>query len=173
MSDPKPLSQPRFEALLYRRRPLSFALLREIEWWAIKDESLIATITEDLYDNDYGFAVLGRDETGVFRAVRTLCCYETINKARKAMRDAVEDLSEDGDQEFPQEDNNGKKHEILVPCVSEDKLHNHFKVLTESESYSPARGLVKEISFAFTDLDGNFRKDFQTTGFDGMIRGHR
>ena len=62
-----------------------------------------------------------------------------------------------------------KKLEILAPCVADDKLHPNFKILAESDSYSPARGIIKELSFAFTDLDGNYRKDFQTTGFDGRL----
>jgi hypothetical protein len=169
MSEIGPLSQLRFEALLYRRQPFAHAIIREIEWWTIQDESLIATITIDRYDKDYGFAVLGRDETGVFRAVRSLCNYETIEEARDTMRQAIDELSKDGTQEYPQEDNDGKKHEILSPCVASQKLHPHFIYLTEDDFQSGARGLIKELSYAFKDLDGNYKKDFQTTGFYGRL----
>ncbi len=169
MDAPVKLSQPRFEALLYRRSPFTWFLFRELEWWANGDESLIATITLDAIDGDYGYVVLGRDETGVFRGVANMVSIETQDSARKAMLAKMEELSSSGVQEFPQGDNNRKKHEILVPCVPEEKLNPNFQILATSVAYSPAQGIIKELSFAFTDLDGNFRRDFQTTGFDGRL----
>lgn len=163
------LSHPRFEALLYRRQPFAAAILEELEWWTIEDESLIATVTIDRDDQDYGFAVLGRDETGVFRAVKSWCNYETIEEARSVMQEAIDELSQDGSQEFPQDDNDRKKHEILEPCVDPSKLHPHFIYLSEDRFQAGARGLIKELSFAFKDLDGNYKKDFQTTGFYGRL----
>lgn len=169
MCIPVPLSQPRFEALLYRRSPFTWFLFRELEWWKSEDESLIATITLDAIDNDFAYAVLGRDETGVFRGVANIVSFETQEAARDAMLTKILELTADGTQEFPQDDNNRKKHEILVPCVPEDKLNPNFQILATSVAYSPAFGIVKELSFAFTDLDGNYRKDFQTTGFDSRL----
>lgn len=165
----KPLSQPRFEALLYRRSPFTWYLFKELEWWSTEDESLIAAITLDGIDDDYAYIVLGRDETGVFRGVANHVSFPTQDEARAAMLSKMEELSIDGSQEFPQEDNNRKKHEILVPCVSNAKLHPTFKILMAEGGYSPARGIIKELSFAFTDLDGNYRKDFQTQNFDSRL----
>lgn len=169
MSAPKSLSQPRFEALLYRRSPFTWYLFKELEWWSTEDESLLAAITLDGIDDDYAYIVLGRDETGVFRGVANQVSFSTQDEARAAMLSKMEELSKDGAQEFPQEDNNRKKHEILVPCVPDAKLHPTFKILIADDGYSPARGIVKELSFAFTDLDGNYRKDFQTQNFDSRL----
>ena len=169
MSDPKPLSQPKFEALLYRRSPFTAHIFRESEWWTNDDESLISTITLDLIDKDYNFMILGRDETGVFRGCEQGVSFESIEKARKAMYVKMAELSKHGAQEFPQEDNDRKKQEILVPCVADERLHRNFKILTGDEGYSPARGIIKELSFTFTDLDGNYRKDFQTQNFDSRL----
>jgi hypothetical protein len=169
MSAPRSLSQPRFEALLYRRSPFTWYLFKELEWWSTEDENLLATITLDGIDNDYAYVVLGRDETGVFRGVANHVSFSTQEEARAAMLEKMEVLSKDGAQEFPQGDNNRKKHEILVPCVPVEKLHPNFKVLSEEEGYTPARGIIKELSFAFTDLDGNYRKDFQTANFDSRL----
>jgi hypothetical protein len=144
-------------------------IVREIEWWTIEDESLIATITEDIDDHDYGYVVLGRDETGVFRAIQVNCSYDSAEEARKRMEEAIEELSKNGEQAFPQEDNNRKKHEILEPCVDRSKLHPHFIYLVEDEFQAGANGLIRELSFAFKDLDGNYKKDFQTTGFYGRL----
>jgi hypothetical protein len=56
-----------------------------------------------------------------------------------------------------------------VPAVPPEKLHPNFVHLSTSPNFSPARGLIRELSFAFKDRDGNYRKDFQTTGFDGRL----
>ena len=169
MNAPKPLSHPRFEALLYRRSPFTWYLFKELEWWSTEDESLLAAITLDGIDDDYAYIVLGRDETGVFRGVANETCFPTQDEARAAMLSKMEELSKDGAQEFPQEDNNRKKHEILTPCVPDAKIHPIFKILMADDGYSPARGIIKELSFAFTDLDGNYRKDFQTQNFDSRL----
>lgn len=164
-----PLSQPRFEALLYRRVPWATNVAREVEWWRNADESLIATINLDFSDRDYAWIILGRDETGVFRAVYLDSSYLQIEDAREAMRLRMSELSSDHAQEFPQGDNDKRKQEILVPCEPELRLHPNFVHLTERADHSPAYGLLRELSFAFKDRDGNFRKDFQTTGFDGRL----
>lgn len=169
MSQPKPISHPRFEALLYRRSPFTWFIFRELEWWSTEDETLMSVITLDQADGDYGYAILGRDETGVFRGISSVPLFETLDEARDAMIAEVKEISKEGAQEFPQEDNNRKKHEILVPCVPDAKLHPTFKILMADDGYSPARGIIKELSFAFTDLDGNYRKDFQTQNFDSRL----
>lgn len=169
MRAPQRLSQPRFEALLYRRSPFTWHLFKELEWWSTEDEILLAAITLDRIDDDYAYIVLGRDETGVFRGIAGETCFLTRDEARAVMLSKMKEISKDGALEYPQEDNNRKKHEILVPCVPDSKLHQTFKILMADDGYSPARGIIKEISFAFRDLDGNYRKDFQTRNFDSRL----
>lgn len=169
MGQCKKLTKPRFEALLYRREPYVQFLFEELEWWTSANESVIAVLTHHRFDGDFGYAVLGRDETGVFRGVAVDVLFDDAQNARAAMLAKIEELTVGGQQEFPQEDNDRKKNELLVPCVSEEKLHPSFKVLMNEERYSPARELIRELAFAFKDRDGNFRKDFQTQGFDSRL----
>jgi len=68
MSTVRPLSKSRFEALLYRRSPFVAFVFEELERWSNADETVIATLGRDRIDHDYSWAILGRDETGVFRA---------------------------------------------------------------------------------------------------------
>lgn len=142
---------------------------KELEWWANHDESLLGVVSLDLIDHDYSLAILGRDEQGLFRAIDVMCSLDSVEAARKEIEKRVGELSVDNPQEFPQGDNDRKKHEILVPCVPTSKLNRVFEFLLENEGYSPARGILKELSYAFTDLDGNYKKDFQTTGFEGRL----
>ncbi len=47
-----------------------------------------------------------------------------------------------------------------------DSLHPQFFTLRDAPSYSPARGQLRELQSIFSDPDGNFVEQFQTTGFD-------
>lgn len=166
-----PLTKPRFEALLYRRMPWTEMVTRELEWWSSGDETLIATLSLDLTDNDYSWIILGRDETGVFRGIDLSVSNPTIEEARIGLHAKLEEIAATHEQEFPQGDVERRKLEILVPHpdITANRLHPFFSYLMENPGYSPARGLIKEMSFTFTDLDGNYRKDFQTTGFNGRL----
>ncbi len=62
-----------------------------------------------------------------------------------------------------------KKNELLIPIVSEERLHRNFKILTTGEHHSPARAIIREIAYAFVDVDGNYARDFQTTGFNSRL----
>lgn len=46
------------------------------------------------------------------------------------------------------------------------ELHPQFATLKESFGYGPARAQIRELLTDFTDPDGNFVEQFQTTGFD-------
>jgi hypothetical protein len=165
----KPLSKPRFEALLYRRSPIAQFTVGELEWWTNDDESILGMASLDLVDKDYSWIILGRDETGVFRGIELDTCLATVEAVRSALQSRMLALSAEGAKEFPQGETTRKKQEILNPCVADARLHPDFKYLLSSPAYSPARGLLKELSFAFVDLDGNYKKDFQTTGFEGRL----
>jgi len=134
MLEVKPLSHARFEALLYRRAPWTFLMSRELEWWTTDDESLLAVVSLDLIDDDFSLAILGRDEQGLFRAINVMCSLETIEVARREMKKRFTELSFENLQEFPQGDNDKKKHEILVPCVPASKLNHVFEYLLKNGS---------------------------------------
>lgn len=144
-------------------------IFEELERWSNADETVIATLGRDRIDHDYSWAILGRDETGVFRAFDLNVSMPSLEEARGLLHAKIAEISATNAKEFPQGDNNRRKQEILVPCVAPEKLHPNFRALLDGPSFSAARGLLAELSFAFKDRDGNFRKDFQTTGFDGRL----
>lgn len=59
--------------------------------------------------------------------------------------------------------------DIYKRTVSEDKLNKKFKLLTESALFDPAKQIIENICFLIKDQDGNFIKDFQSTGFDARL----
>ena len=57
----------------------------------------------------------------------------------------------------------------FVPIASPSKLNPMFTIVKDSDSHSPARGMIREVFNSCTDHDGNFVEQFQTTGFDSRI----
>jgi hypothetical protein len=58
--------------------------------------------------------------------------------------------------------------DLFTPIVAEDRLHAAFKGLAH-RGFEPARRMLAGIAATFRDKDGNFVKDFQTTGFDARL----
>lgn len=58
--------------------------------------------------------------------------------------------------------------DLFTPIVPEDRLHPAFKGLAH-RGFEPARRMLADIAATFNDKDGNFVKDFQTTGFDARL----
>ncbi len=58
--------------------------------------------------------------------------------------------------------------DLFTPVVPEDRLHPAFKALAH-RGFEPARRMLADIAVTFNDKDGNFVKDFQTTGFDARL----
>lgn len=53
--------------------------------------------------------------------------------------------------------------------VSEEKLHGTFKTILRDPSYEPSRVMMEKVFKDYDDVDGNFVKDFQSTGFDARV----
>jgi hypothetical protein len=58
---------------------------------------------------------------------------------------------------------------LFTPMVPAERLNAHFKRLRDDPSQEPARLMMDEVFQGFEDPDGNFREQFQTTGFDSRI----
>lgn len=166
--DVKKLTRARFNALCYSRMPVAAQMTREVEWWADSQERVIGTVLFDLTDKDWSWIVLGRDERGLFRPIDLGVSIETREKAQLALREALRKHAASGEI-FPQQDNNAKRHEILRVQVDDAKLHRNFKIIATGKHHEAARRMIEEIALAFVDIDGNYAKDFQTTGFNARL----
>jgi hypothetical protein len=58
--------------------------------------------------------------------------------------------------------------DLFTPVVPQDQLNPTFKGLAH-RGFEPARRMLADIAATFNDKDGNFVKDFQTTGFDARL----
>ena len=165
----KKLSQERFNALCYSRQPVSQFMSREVEWWSDEEERVVGIVLLDLTDSDWAWIILGRDEKSLFRAIDLDVSIPFQTEASYKLQAKLSEYVQSGSFEFPQHDTDGKKSEILKLRVPEHKLHRNFKILMEGDHHSPARAIIKEISYAFVDVDGNYARDFQTTGFNARL----
>ncbi len=165
----KTVSRAHFDALTYSKLPFAALCVEEQEWYSDEPETILGIVTLDLTDNDWGWLILGRDEKGLFRAVHLDVSIASREEARARLHEKMREVAASGETVFPQGDNNKKKNLILQPVVPTDKLNPNFKILIEQDGYSPAREIIREMAYAFIDVDGNYINDFQTTGFNARL----
>jgi hypothetical protein len=58
---------------------------------------------------------------------------------------------------------------LFAPMVPDNKANPMFLVVRDHDAQSPGRELMKEIFSQYYDKDGNFVKDFQSTGFSARV----
>jgi hypothetical protein len=58
------------------------------------------------------------------------------------------------------------KPDLLTTVYPDVKLHPQFKYVRDSPLHESARAMLREVFADFSDPDGNFIEQFQTTGFD-------
>ncbi len=167
----KHISQPRFDSLCFMRLARGKIFHEEREWYADEKENVLGVVILDRVDNDWSYVILGRDERARFSAIDSDTCHRTVNEARIALHKKMEKFAADGEQVFHQGINNKKQKtfQIFKPIVAREKLHHDFIVIAESNGYSSAREIMKEIAYTYEDTDGNYIQQFQTTGFDARV----
>lgn len=163
------ISKARFEALSYARAPLIKSYSDEIEWYSNKENSILGIILIDRTDSDYVVVVMGRDEVGVFRYIDGTHGIIDILEARAFLISKIEDYSKKDINEFPQGVTKRKKNLIFNPLVLDDVMPEDYKLLVNSDLFSPAREIIQEIAYSFEDPDGNYIEQFQSTGFNARL----
>ncbi len=165
----KPISKERFEALCRSRQATAEYVSREVEWFSDDEERVLGLVLLDTVDNDWVWMVLGRDEAGVFRCIDLGVSIPTQDEARKFLEAKLDEYSRTGEKTFPQGDVKSKPIDLFTPVAPASALHPNFKILAEGEHHSSARELLRELVQTFVDIDGNFVRDFQTTGFNARL----
>lgn len=165
----KRISLKRFNALAaHSRSPAAAFVSEELDWFSNEDESLLAVLLLDSEDGDYVGVVLGRDESRRFRCIDAQASLPTPEAAANWIEHAVSWHGRDAKQVFPQGDP-GKPIDIFTPVVPDESMHPSFAKLRQSKAFAPARRQIVEIMPHFIDIDGNFVREFQTSGFDSRL----
>jgi hypothetical protein len=163
------IRKARFDALCYSKNRLFDIAGKETDWWADDQERVLGVTILDLNDQDWSIVILGRDEAGMFRAIDVAVSFASQDEARAEMHRRISEFVGAGAAEFPKHDVDRKKLEILRPVVRAEKIHENLRILLDDLGHSPAREIIKELAYAFVDIDGNYVKDFQTTGFNSRL----
>ena len=99
-----------------------------------------------------------------YRAVKVNVDMQTITEAREWIKKS---FNEDN---IIQHDNHSDYFDLFKDLNNEKTIHPHYKLLKESDFYSSAKEVIKEISYHYKDIDGNFIDQFQSlNGFDSRI----
>lgn len=165
MKNAKPINRNFFNLLvLFTREPFVRYLTKELEFYRNDNGRLIGFVSLDYTDNDYYAAILSRDKAKQYRAEKVVASLPTIEEARKWIDDEM------GANTITMHDNESDFFDLFEIKVSEEQLSPYFKILNEHEGSLGAKNVIKEISYHYKDIDGNFIEQFQSiNGFDARL----
>lgn len=163
------ITHERYEALTAAHLPHRKAVARDYEWYSDHEEVLLGLVFLDTVDNDWGYAVMARDERSVYACIDIDVSIVQRHKARKLLFKKMQQHLKSGKRDFAQGNNAKTRTAVFEQVVSEDLLHPLFKTVMNEEIFSPAKGIIEEIAYTYFDVDGNFVQQFQTSGFNQRL----
>ena len=171
----KTLSRVEFQGFPHAPRPAIYNyLIEEHEWYADESGNTLGVLFRDKVGNDWAYAVLQPDAELVYRWADGDHSFAIKEVAREKMLADIERAAQDLETTgAPQVLVNLTRAlmptDPFVPIVESSKLNPLFQRVATMEDHSPARGMIRELFRHYTDRDGNFVEQFQTTGFDARI----
>lgn len=160
-----PINQKLFDIyLLFTREPFVQYFSKELEFYSNGNGGLLGLISLDLTDNDYYGCILSRDKSKQYRAELVVASLPTIEEARNWID---ENMSNDS---ITFHDNTHEYFDLFQDLNNDEKQHPYFKLLKSNIALSSALEAVKEVSYHYKDIDGNFIDQFQSeNGFDSRV----
>ena len=137
-----------------------------VEYYTSDDGVLMGVICIDRLDGTFGVVVLDRNNLKQYQAVEVYCDIDTIENARVALNDAMDNYVRDTEMMLKQ----GKPMDFFSQITSDKELSPLFQKLKSDDFFSSARAVIEEISPYIKDRDGNLGEQLQTVnGFDARI----
>jgi len=165
----KGMDRKRFDALAgYSRDPLLAVIGIELAWFSNIDETILGVLVQDRFDRDFNAVLLCRDEARRFRAFDTAVSLKDKESAMVWLCDSIQKHTSGGLTTYPQGDDR-KPIDLFTPVVPEERQHPYFTALAGQAGFASARGIINSMMPYFTDVDGNFVEQFQSTGFDARV----
>lgn len=160
-----PINKKLFDIyLLFTREPFVQYFSKELEFYSNGNGGLLGLISLDLTDKDYYGCILSRDKSKQYRAELVVASLPTIEEARNWID---ENMSNDS---ITFHDNTHEYFDLFQDLNNEEKQHPYFKLLKSNIALSSALEAVKEVSYHYKDIDGNFIDQFQSeNGFDSRV----
>lgn len=160
-----PINKKLFDIyLLFTREPFVQYFSKELEFYSNGNGGLLGLISLDLTDNDYYGCILSRDKSKQYRAELVIASLPTIEETRNWID---ENMSNDS---ITFHDNTHEYFDLFQDLSNEEKQHPYFKLLKSNIALSSALEAIKEVSYHYKDIDGNFIDQFQSeNGFDSRV----
>lgn len=98
------ISRAEFDGFKPSRHPEADSIFEETEWFADREGVVIGVLARDRADDDWAYAVLGRDEWGTFRAFENDVSIARRDDARLQLISTMERALSTGARIFPQGD---------------------------------------------------------------------
>lgn len=150
--------------LLFTREPFVQYFSEELEFYSNGNGGLLGLISLDITDQDYYGCILSRDKSKQYRAELVTASVETIEEVRQWIDDKMSSNS------IVFHDNKHEYFDLFQNLNNEDNQHPNFKLLSSNIALSMAKETVKEVSYHYKDIDGNFIDQFQSiNGFDSRV----
>lgn len=98
------ISKAEFDAFGVPRGSLVGVAFIEEEFFRDDPGNIIGVVTHDVADDDWGWAAIGRDEHGTFRAFANDVSFPSLGAAREALLERMQAEEAAGATVFPQGD---------------------------------------------------------------------
>jgi len=160
-----PINKKLFDIfLLFTREPFVRYFTKELEYYSNGNGGLLGLISLDLTDNDYYGCILSRDVSKQYRAEIIEASIPSIEEARIWIEEKMTSNS------IVFHDNKHDFFDLFQDLKNSGSMHPNFIVLREQVGFSSAKEVLKEISYHYKDIDGNFIEQFQSiNGFDSRV----
>ena len=171
----KRLTRVQFQDFPHAPRPAAYNfLVEEHEWYADDSGRTLGVLLRDQIDDDWAYVVLQPDAESVFRWASGDHSFAMREVAREEMLTEIDRVARDLEstgvpQVLPNLARALRPKDPFVPVVPPSKLNPLFWTVANMESHSPARGMIREVFRYYSDKDGNYIEQLQTTGFDARI----
>lgn len=150
--------------LLFTRHPFVRYFTQELEFYSNLDRRLLGLISLDKEDGDFYTAIFSRDKSRQYRAEKIEHSLSTIKEARDWI---LNNLTGDS---LIQHEEQSQYFDLFKIKVKPKQLHPYFKLLNEEVAFEAAKEVIKEVSYHYKDIDGNFIDQFQSiNGFDSRL----
>jgi hypothetical protein len=160
-----PINKKLFDIyLLFTREPFVQYFSEELEFYSNGNGGLLGLISLDITDQDYYGCILSRDKSKQYRAELVTASVETIEEVREWIDDKMSSNS------IVFHDNKHEYFDLFQNLNNKVNQHPNFKLLSSNVALSMAKETVKEVSYHYKDIDGNFIDQFQSiNGFDSRV----
>lgn len=164
-----PISYSRFNALAtYARNPRVKSHSNELEWFETLDGKVLGMLLFDTIDNEYTGIIFARDLNKKYRFIGMTEFDDNRAKTKKRLLNKIRELHPSADEQGIQGDESVEIMDFFID-LNKENINSDFILVKNAPEYSAAKNIIEPLMRWYTDIDGNFVEQFQTTGFNQRV----